>query len=394
MTDTTDTRPISPDPWMRTDPGAYEPPRSRLPGDDLRSREPRRRLFLPAAALALTALLGGAAGAGVVVALDDDQVATGSTGTSSASTIVAEGTARTDVGAVAQKASPSVVTINVASRAGNGTGSGVIITEDGYVVTNNHVVAAGSGAEISVRLNDGRDVAATVVGTDPSSDLAVLKLEGVRDLTAIEWGDSSSLEVGDVVVAIGSPLGLDGTLTSGVVSTISRPVRTGDQSSTGSSEAVIDAIQHDAPINPGNSGGALLDSQGRLVGINSAIATVGGQQSGNIGVGFAIPSDTVRNVAEQIIDHGYADRAYLGVSTSAAEDGAQVREIVNGGPAQAAGLQVGDVITQVGDRAIEDADELTVAVRNNAPGDTVEITYERGGQENTVSVPLGTAPRT
>ena len=251
------------------------------------------------------------------------------------------------LGAVALKASPSVVTISVVGRQGSGTGSGVIISEDGYVVTNNHVVAAGAGADITVRLNDGRVVDAAVVGTDPTSDLAVIQLEDASGLTPAEWGDSSSLEVGDVVVAIGSPLGLDGTLTSGVVSTISRPVRTGNDAS---SEAVIDAIQH-GPINPGNSGGALLDSQGRLVGINSAIATVGGQQSGNIGVGFAIPSDTARNVAEQIIEQGYAERAYLGVSTSAAENGAQVREVVAGGPAEGAGLQVGDVITQVGERA-------------------------------------------
>jgi putative serine protease PepD len=383
----------------------YVPPPSHLPGDEIRSgqRDRRRRLFLPTA-LALTALLGGAAGAGVAIAFDEDPVASGSsTGSSGASTIIAESTARTDVGAVARKASPSVVTISVAGS-GTGTGSGVIISEDGYAVTNNHVVsAAGARAEISVRLHDGRDVAATVVGTDPTSDLAVIQLEDVSGLTPVEWGDSSSLEVGEVVVAIGSPLGLDGTLTSGVVSTISRPVRTGDSGETGGSEAVIDAIQHDAPINPGNSGGALLDSQGRLVGINSAIATVGGQQSGNIGVGFAIPSDTVRNVAEQIIDQGYADRAYLGVSTSTAGalpgqstagDGAQVREVVAGGPAQAAGLQVGDVITEVGERQIEDADELTVAVRNKAPGDTVEVTYQRGGEEDTVSVTLGTAPRT
>ncbi|HET9900520.1 MAG TPA: trypsin-like peptidase domain-containing protein [Actinomycetes bacterium] len=387
MTETTDSTRTIHDPW-RPAPDVYGPPPTQLPGDPLRTREPRRRLFLPAAALAITALLGGAAGAGVAVALDEDPVVT--TNSSGATTIVADGTARTDVGAVALKASPSVVTISVVGRQGSGTGSGVIISEDGYVVTNNHVVNAGAGADITVRLNDGRVVDATVVGTDPTSDLAVIQLEDASDLTPAEWGDSSSLEVGDVVVAIGSPLGLDGTLTSGVISTISRPVRTGNDAS---SEAVIDAIQHDAPINPGNSGGALLDSQGRLVGINSAIATVGGQQSGNIGVGFAIPSDTARNVAEQIIEQGYAERAYLGVSTSAAENGAQVREVVAGGPAQGAGLQVGDVITQVGERRIDDADELTVAVRNNAPGDSVDVTYLRDGQENTVSVTLAAAPR-
>ncbi|HJY26379.1 MAG TPA: trypsin-like peptidase domain-containing protein, partial [Actinomycetes bacterium] len=389
---TTDSTRTIHDPW-RPAPDVYGPPPSQLPGEPVRSRDSRRRLFLPAAALAITALLGGAAGAGVAVALDEDPVVT--TNSSGATTIVADGTARTDVGAVALKASPSVVTISVVGRQGSGTGSGVIISEDGYVVTNNHVVNAGAGADITVRLNDGRVVDATVVGTDPTSDLAVIQLEDASGLTPAEWGDSSSLEVGDVVVAIGSPLGLDGTLTSGVISTISRPVRTGNDAS---SEAVIDAIQHDAPINPGNSGGALLDSQGRLVGINSAIATVGGQQSGNIGVGFAIPSDTARNVAEQIIEQGYAERAYLGVSTSqpnppAADNGAQVREVVAGGPAQGAGLQVGDVITQVGERRIDDADELTVAVRNNAPGDSVDVTYLRDGQENTVSVTLAAAPR-
>ncbi|MBA3524230.1 MAG: trypsin-like peptidase domain-containing protein [Geodermatophilaceae bacterium] len=303
---------------------------------------------------------------------------------------------------MAAEATPSVVTIEVAGAQQSGTGSGVIIRSDGYIVTNNHVVAAaGDGGTITVDLSDGRRAAATLVGTDPSSDLAVVKVD-IDGLPAVTFADSDSVVVGELVVAIGSPLGLDGTVTSGVVSAVDRPVSTGDSAD---GQTVIDAIQTDAAINPGNSGGALLDADGDVVGINSAIATLGssasqlpGQsaESGSIGVGFAIPSNTVKSVAEQIITSGRATHAQLGVQArdyaTAAAAGAQVQEVTIGGPAAEAGLRRGDIVTEVDGRRIENVDTLIVSVREHTPGATVTITYLRDGAERTTTATLVVAP--
>ena len=255
------------------------------------------------------------------------------------------------------------------------------------MITNNHR-QRGCRCGHHGTLNDGRVVDATVVGTDPTSDLAVIQLEDAGDLTppsgatpaASRSATSSSRSARRSASTARSPSGV-----------ISHDLPPGPDRQRRELEAVIDAIQHDAPINPGNSGGALLDSQGRLVGINSAIATVGGQQSGNIGVGFAIPSDTPATLPSRSSSRAMPS-AYLGVSTSAAENGAQVRESSPAArrrprPARSATSSPGRR------RRIDDADELTVAVRNNAPGDSVDVTYLRGGQENTVSVTLAAAPR-
>jgi len=309
----------------------------------------------------------------------------------------------------AQVIVPSVVTISEVSSSEAGTGSGVIIRADGYILTNNHVVSgASSGGTLTVTLQSGEQLAATVVGTDPSSDLAVVKINKAG-LTAASFGDSDALQIGELVVAVGSPLGLSGTVTSGIVSSVHRPVRTGD-SQVQDQNAVLDAIQTDTAINPGNSGGPLVNSKGQLVGINSAIATVDGggggfgqqqQQSGNIGVGFAIPSNYAQKIAEQLIASGHATHPYIGVSasdsganqTGTGGDGAQVRSLVGGGPAEAGGIRVGDVITKLDDRTVADTDSLIAAVRAHEIGDTVTVTYTRGGQEHTAQVKLAQQPQ-
>jgi putative serine protease PepD len=241
---------------------------------------------------------------------------------------------------------------------------------------------------------------ATVVGTDATSDLAVVKLKGATDLKPATFADSDKVQVGDLAVAIGAPLGLSNTVTNGIISATNRAVATG---STQNDSTVLDALQTDAAINPGNSGGALVNASGEVIGINTAIASVASgsssqdAQSGNIGVGFAIPSDTAKRIAEQIVATGKATHAVLGVSARTATSGdnpeagtgAQVVQVQQGGPAAGAGLQTGDVITAVGDRIVTSSVDLTAAVRSTPPGRTVTLTLERGGNPQKVQVTLG-----
>jgi len=363
---------------------------------------PRRggRLRIGIAGLVAGALIGGGAGAGVATLVDDSS-APAATSASAQNVVIQNPENATTATAAAAKAAPSVVTIYVASSTTSASGSGVVLTDDGYVVTNNHVVAdAGSDGSVQVRIADGTLYDATVVGTDPSSDLAVVKLDGASGLTPATFADSDKVQVGDVAVAIGAPLGLSNTVTDGIISATDRAVQTG----SGQDDAtVIDALQTDAAINPGNSGGALVNAAGEIIGINSAIATVasgasGSQsQSGNIGVGFAIPSNTVKRIANEIIDTGKATRAFLGVSAQTAADdqnrevgtGAEIVKVESGSAAADAGLEEGDVITAVGDRPVTTSTELTAAVRSYAPGDKVKLTVRRDGQTDTTEVTLG-----
>ncbi|MGZ4670706.1 MAG: S1C family serine protease, partial [Blastococcus sp.] len=309
----------------------------------------------------------------------------------------------TSATAAAAKAAPSVVTIYVANGSTAGSGSGVVLTADGYVLTNNHVVTLeGSGTgTVQVRTADGTLYNATVVGTDASSDLAVVKLDGAHNMTPATFADSSKVQVGDLAVAIGAPLGLSNTVTDGIVSATGRAVTTG---STQNDATVIDAIQTDAAINPGNSGGALVNAAGEVIGINTAIATVasggvgeGSSQSGNIGVGFAIPSRTADRIAKEIIKDGKASHAVLGVSARTAADGtnsavgtgAEIVQVVSGGGADKAGLQAGDVVTAVGDRPVTSSTELTAAIRSQSPGDKITLTIRHGSATQTVDVTLG-----
>jgi S1-C subfamily serine protease len=359
------------------------------------------RLRIGLAGLVAGALIGGGAGAGVTALIDDPVRGAGSSAAAQSVTIENPQRATTAT-AAATKAAPSVVTVYVATGSGAGSGSGVVLTADGYVLTNNHVVAGdgGSGGTVQVRTADGTLYDAEIVGTDPAFDLAVVRLDGASDLPAATFADSDAVQVGDVAVAIGAPLGLSNTVTDGIISATGRAVATG---STQDDATVLDAIQTDAAINPGNSGGALVDGAGEVIGINTAIATVasgmpGGQtQSGNIGVGFAIPGNTAQRVAQQIIETGSATRAYLGVSARTAADdqnrevgtGAEVATVEPGSAAEDAGLEVADVVTSVGDRPVTTSTELTAAIRSQAPGATVELTVRRGAGTRTVEVTLG-----
>jgi putative serine protease PepD len=367
---------------------------------------PRGRPWLRGVAgLGVAAVIGGAVGGGAVALADHGRNGAVATAPSvqrddSAAPAQATSSDGTVEGAAAAIAN-SVVTIDVRSGDGSGgTGSGVIVRSDGYILTNDHVVAAAGSGGVTVKFADGRTASAKVVGTDASSDLAVIKVEGVSGLTAAKFADSSKLKVGQTVVAIGSPLGLDDTVTSGIVSALHRATRAGPDDN-----AVIDAVQTDAAINPGNSGGALVDLAGRLVGINTSIATVSGgsprfgqsSESGNIGIGFAIPSNTAADIADQLIAHGNAAHAYLGVqvstSSSTSTTGGTLASVASGGPAAAAGLRAGDVVVKVGDRAVSNGDELVAAIRSYQPGDRVTLTVHRGSSSTTLTVTLGSDAR-
>jgi S1-C subfamily serine protease len=299
---------------------------------------------------------------------------------------------------IAQRVLPTVVSIEIRSSSGSGNGSGVVIDGAGYVLTNNHVVsgvATGSGS-LRVLFSDQSSAPARVVGRDPKTDLAVVKVDK-PGVTVAALGDSSKLAVGDPVIAVGSPLGLAGTVTSGIVSALNRPVRLGGQGSSSGSDtnAVINAIQTDAPINPGNSGGALVDGSGALIGINSAIATLGSARGpgGSIGLGFAIPINEAREIAQQLIRTGKVQHATLGVTAKAVtdggtRDGALVESVAPGSAAAKGGVRAGDVIVKLGDRPVGTQDELVVLVRSRKVGDQVRITYIRGGRTATTVVTL------
>jgi putative serine protease PepD len=305
---------------------------------------------------------------------------------------------------IASRILPSVVTIKVEGPAGAGTGSGFVMRQDGYILTNNHVVdAAGAKGKITVLFSDGRSSDATVIGHDESYDLAVVRVDR-RNLPVLVLGASQAVRVGDPVIAVGAPLGLDSTVTSGIVSALNRPVTAGGAGA--SSASFINAIQTDAAINPGNSGGPLLDMAGRVIGVNSAIARVASSdtldgQSGNIGVGFAIPSDQVRKTAEQLIASGKATHPVIGVLIDTTYEGEGVRiasapqngsaPITKGGPADKAGLRPGEVIIKFDGRPVTGPDEFVVAVRAKSVGDTVELTVRRGSTERTVRMTLQAA---
>jgi putative serine protease PepD len=296
---------------------------------------------------------------------------------------------------IAKRVIPSVVSIEASSKDGGATGTGFVIESNGYILTNNHVIAEAvkDKGSIDVTLNGGQKYSAKVIGRDSSYDLAVLKI-AVTGLTALQFGDSDKVAVGDSVIAIGSPLGLSGTVTLGIISAKNRAVTAGE---TGSENSFINALQTDAAINPGNSGGPLVDSTGSVIGVNSAIATLGtsiGSQSGSIGLGFAIPINQARKTADQLIKNGKATYPVLGVSIDMKFDGdgalisKNAKAILPGGPAAKAGLKPGDIITKFDGRTITSAEELIVAIRAKNVGDKVELTYTRNGVSATAIVVL------
>jgi putative serine protease PepD len=363
--------------------------------------------------LLLVAVVAAAVGAGVaggIVAATKKTTTAASSGSpltaTSAPSSAAASLPAGSVAAVAQSMLPSVVSIIVTSTSQEDEGTGIILTADGQILTNNHVVetAATSHAVIAVTFNDGRTVGASIVGRDPTSDLAVIKANGVSGLPVAKFGHDSSLRVGEEVVAVGSPLGLSNTVTSGIVSSLNRPVCTQNCSggNGGGTATVLDAIQTDAAINPGNSGGPLVNLAGEVVGVNSAIATVDqqpqGGQAGNIGVGFAIPIDEAQRVIAELQQTGHATHAVVGVSVTDSLDatlntpnGAQVVSVTSGGPAAKAGIAVKDVIVKFAGRTVVDADSLIAATHAAAPDSTVAVTVVRAGQQQTFQVTLGSA---
>ncbi|HEY0812193.1 MAG TPA: trypsin-like peptidase domain-containing protein [Pseudonocardia sp.] len=345
------------------------------------------------AVLAAIAVLVGAAGGLVGRLTAEDASRLTSPDPTITQAVAAKERPAGSVADIAQRIVPAVVSIEVKVGDQGGTGSGVVIDPAGYVITNNHVVApaAGtSGAIIDAVFHDGTRVAARIVGRDPKTDLAVLKVDVANPVVAT-IGSAGSLAVGDGVIAVGSPLGLAGTVTSGIVSALHRPVRL---DGTGDTVAVIDAIQTDAAINPGNSGGALVDATGAVVGINTAIRSLGQNQGegGSIGLGFAIPIEDARAIADELIRTGTVTHAEIGINarsvSDAATDGAQVQNVQAGGAAAAAGIAEGDVVVKVGDRPIGGADELVVAVRAHKPGEVVPVTLVRDSRTLTVTVTL------
>ncbi len=418
-----------------------QPPYLAAPGTATAEKAPRKRnTGLIIATLAIGALIGGVAGAGAGIGLYS---ATGSNATIKTvsgpqNITVNDANNATTVTAVAAKASPSVVTISVTASSEGGTGSGVVLSSDGYILTNTHVVTldgAAANVSISVTDNDGKIYTAKIVGTDPTTDLAVIKLDGASGMTPITWGDSSKLNVGDTTVAIGAPLGLSGTVTDGIVSALNRSIsiassaapKSSDGNGGGSSQnpfnfdfpnqgggsnqqsqsqgtISLPVIQTDASINPGNSGGALLDSKGQLIGINVAIASAGGSsssgtQSGSIGVGFSIPSNVAKRISDELIKNGSATHGLLGASVGDASSdskattvGASVKSVTSGGAAASAGLQAGDVIVNFNGLPITDATDLTAQVRALAAGSKADVTYIRDGQTKTTTVTLGSLP--
>ena len=403
---------------------------------------PRKRSrggALAVGALAIAVVSAGIGGAAASVIEHNGQLPIASDGTSLGGAAPSLPAGNAPVGTVEQVAAkvvPSVVMLETDLGRQSEEGSGIILSSDGLILTNNHVVAtaanpghaapphapppegidprdpsgppeprgprepdsdrANGKPKTTVTFSDGRTAEFTVVGADPTTDIAVVRVQGVSGLTPISLGSSANLRVGQPVMAVGSPLGLEGTVTTGIVSSLNRPVSTTGE--TGNQNTVLDAIQTDAAINPGNSGGALVNMSGQLVGVNSAIATLGGDssdaQSGSIGLGFAIPVDQAKRIADELIKTGTASHASLGVQVTndKGTPGAKVVEVVPNGAAAAAGLPGGVVVTKVDDRTVNSADALVAAVRSKAPGDKVTLTYkDPSGDSKTVQVTLGKA---
>ena len=368
------TEPVA-DPWA----SGYEVPPP--PSPSLEPSPPRRPGRGIVAAL-LAGLLGAGVGTGVTfMALDRNRT----TGLPSSSPIInAKGQSLEAVAAVAKAVSPSIVRIDVGEAFGAGTGSGVIYRADGYILTNNHVVEGAT--TIDVTLANGTQLTGRVVGTAaPATDIAVVKVDATG-LPAARLGSIKDLDVGDLAVAIGSPFGLSGTVTAGVISALHRNIN------LGGSERFVDAIQTDAPINPGNSGGALANVEGKVVGINTAI--LGGTGGGNVGIGLAIPIDIARRVAEQIIRTGKASLPYIGISGQNLPDdrGALVQEVINGGPSDGAGLQPGDIIVELAGERIRSMDELISNLIQHRVGESVTIVYTRNGERRTAKIKLAARP--
>lgn len=390
---------------------AYEPPTSHPVPSPSPSQpygpppappeRPRRRgAGLVMVAVLLAGLLGGVVGAvGYATFADDDSEPSGAATSTSTSDTLAQDTTSSDaapersVQEVAAEVLPSVVKIDVITAEGVGSGSGVILSSTGDILTNNHVVEQATDEGLIVAFDDGKTAPATVVGTDPLLDLAVIRAEGVSDLPTATLGSSDDLSVGQEVVAVGSPFGLESTVTSGIVSALDRPITAG---STPDGSTVFPAIQTDAAINPGNSGGALVDTEGQVVGINTAIRTDSSAAAagGSIGLGFAIPVDEARPIADQLSQGETPTHARIGVTVSDALDengvlgGARIEEVGSGGAAADGGLEADDVVVRVEGDLIGSSNDLVATIRGYRPGDEVTLTVVRDGEVEEAEVQL------
>jgi putative serine protease PepD len=351
-----------------------------------------RRIFVAGAAAVLIALAGGGIGAATVLAMDDGGIAAVQTGNSSVTRVVD----RSSLAQIAAAVQDSVVSIDT----GSGEGSGVVLSADGYVLTNNHVVATAQGDTVDVVFANGKKATARIVGTDARTDLAVVKANDVSGLKPAALGDSAKMQVGDTVLALGSPLGLEGSVTAGIISAKDRTIRSnpdqqtpqdpfgGGRQQQQAATSMSGLLQTDAPINPGNSGGALVNTAGEVIGINTAIAT-SGQGSGSIGLGFAIPSNKAKQVADDLIAGNKVSHPALGVSVTEAEGGgALVNSVTPDSAAAKAGLQQGDVVTQVNGKAVNDSDDLVGIVQSGKVGDRMTIQFTRDGAQKTVTATL------
>jgi putative serine protease PepD len=372
-------------------------------GTEERPAPRRRRTGLAAAVVATSLLVGGGAGLGGAALWDathEDPASSASSQGPTTSTVSQTQAPAADgsVESVAQKVLPSVVKIDVTGSQGSASGSGIILTADGTILTNNHVVEmAEDGGSLKVSFDDGSSADAEILGTDPLTDTAVIKAQDVSDLTPATIGKSANLGVGEGVVAIGSPFGLDATVTSGIVSALNRPVNVGSDDEGNST--TYPAIQTDAAINPGNSGGPLVDMTGAVIGINSSIRTAASQspygsssESGSIGLGFAIPIDEVMPIVDQMAQGETPTHARLGITVgnpqSGEDAGAVVREVTSGSTADKAGLASGSVITKIDDQRITDADSLVATIRSYRPGDSVTVTWTSNGEEQSADLVL------
>ncbi|MFJ6747112.1 trypsin-like peptidase domain-containing protein [Streptomyces sp. NPDC091266] len=390
--------------WQQYDPWSA-PQHGGPPAAPLAPRRGRRGLLVVGAVV--LALLAGGVGGGIgayverngglgdiqLPQADDDE----------------QGRNPESVAGIAQRALPGVVTLHVSGNTEQGTGTGFVLDRQGHLLTNNHVVEpAGAGGEISVTFSGGQTAKAKVIGQDSGYDLAVVQVEGVTGLRPLTLGNSDAVRVGDPVVAIGAPYDLANTVTAGIISAKQRPITAGGEKGDGSDVSYVDALQTDAPINPGNSGGPLVDAQARVIGINSAIRAAdsgsgldGAAQGGSIGLGFAIPINQAKRVAEELINTGRAAHPVIGVSleTEYAGDGARVSTrskegtppVTPGGPGAKAGIKAGDVITKVDGAPVHGGEELIVKIRSHRPGDKLMVTLERDGKERTVRLTLGSA---
>jgi putative serine protease PepD len=348
----------------------------------MRSIELQKSTLTRLGSLLMAAVVGGLVAAGAVVLLDPNADESPSSAAATATTTTTSESARPRTGlspnAIYERAESAVVGI----QAGNASGTGFVIDAQGHVVTNEHVVANAENVEISFA--QGGTEQGRVIATDPSTDLAVIEVDlSGHDVTPLQLDPSTDVEVGDSVYAIGNPFGLERSLTAGIVSAVDRAIEAPN------GFTINDAIQTDAPVNQGNSGGPLLDDAGNVIGVVSQIAS---QSGGNVGIGYAVPSDTVRDVVDALLADGQIERGYLGVRLEETDQGIRLGDVIAGGPAADAGLQTGDIVLEAGGQPVETADDLQTAVAAKKPGEKLQLTIRRGTDERTVSVTLGTRP--